>query len=167
MRNMSTAKQHNPKPLPDQKTLAELLEYDPKTGELRWKERPGNTRWQKMYAGKLAFREVKGRYFAGCIHAKKYLAHRIIWKLVHGTDPDNIDHVNRDGFDNRIDNLRSVDHATNCSNRKTRADSRSGVRHVNVMQNGRFRVSIRAKHHGCFSTLSEAIRKRDEVLSSS
>lgn len=49
---------------------------------------------------------------------KKYLTHRVIWYLHYGKWPaHNIDHINRDRLDNRIENLRDVSQSINTRNR--------------------------------------------------
>lgn len=60
----------------------------------------------------------------------RYLAHRLIWMLSTGEDPGKyqIDHINGDRVDNRIENLRKVTHQQNGMNRsKPQRNSRSGV----------------------------------------
>jgi hypothetical protein len=47
------------------------------------------------------------------------LAHRIIWKMVHDAEPEQIDHINRDPLDNRLCNLRAATPAQNAWNRRT------------------------------------------------
>ncbi len=37
---------------------------------------------------------------------QQFKVHRIIWKLIYGTEPKVIDHINGDKADNRIENLR-------------------------------------------------------------
>ena len=44
------------------------------------------------------------------INGKQYAEHRIIWYLLKNINPDDldIDHINRDTLDNRIENLRII-----------------------------------------------------------
>jgi hypothetical protein len=87
------------KPLPDQKRLHELLDYEPGTGLLYWKSATS-----KRLAGGV---NSKG-YCRIRIDNVSYKAHRIVWQYVTGEDPKDldIDHINRNRLDNRIENLR-------------------------------------------------------------
>lgn len=59
------------------------------------------------------------------------LAHRVAWALHYGEWPDGqIDHINGDKADNRLDNLRVVTAQGNAKNRPLRSDNTSG--HVGV-----------------------------------
>lgn len=119
------------KPLPSQEVLRQLLRYEPETGKLFWIERPATmfsdadprgsawaaNQWNSRNAGREAFTatDPKG-YRHGKISGIKYQAHRIIWKLVYGVDPDTIDHINGTQGDNRLENLRNCTIAENCRN---------------------------------------------------
>ena len=53
---------------------------------------------------------VKGRYRYITIDGVNYLEHRVIWAMVHGSIPlgKEIDHIDRDRYNNRLENLRLV-----------------------------------------------------------
>jgi hypothetical protein len=100
---------------PTQEYLNECFRYDPKTGHLFWKVRPlhhfnsshgmniTNSQFSNHRAGTL---QSKG-YVAVMVNGKGYRAHRIIWMMIHGLfPPDELDHVNHQRDDNRIENLR-------------------------------------------------------------
>ena len=89
--------------------------------------------------------------------------HRIIWMLHHGEIPAGmqVDHINRDRSDNRIENLRLVTNRANSHNKEERKLP------TNVMtRRGRFRVQVRVngpkKTVGTYDTLEEAIEARNE-----
>lgn len=106
-------------PLPSQDYLRKRFNYDPETGALTWRRYGERGKsWNSKYAGKPALSNVVNGYLRGKLDGRAYSAHRIIWKMLHGEDPDNIDHVNADRGDNRASNLRSVTHQENCASRK-------------------------------------------------
>lgn len=128
------------RPLPSQERLKMLLSYDAPTGLLFWNSRDLSTfqetgtrpasflwkHWQSKMAGKPAGTE-QGDYFRCCIDYKNYLAHRVIWKIVYGNDPEQIDHISGNAKDNRIENLRDVSHQVNAKNRKLYESNKTGV----------------------------------------
>lgn len=88
--------------------------YNPETGDLIWKD----TR-QRGMNGKIAGHKGK-KYVEIRIGETLILGHRLAWLLHYGEYPPKglvIDHINRNGFDNRISNLRCVPQALNCVNR--------------------------------------------------
>ncbi len=116
-------------------TLRQLLDYNPDTGELVWKPRPienwqdlakGRT-WNTRYSGKPALNApLQGRYFHGRIFDTGYRAHRVCWALHYGEWPNDIDHIDHNGFNNRITNLRSVTTAENLQNQSMQKRNTSG-----------------------------------------
>jgi len=119
------------KPLPSQEVLRQLLRYEPETGKLFWNKRTAAqmncsdprgpewsaNQWNSRSAGKEAFTATDpAGYRHGKIAGIKYQAHRVIWKMVCGIDPDTIDHKNGKQGDNRIANLRDCSNAENSRN---------------------------------------------------
>lgn len=95
------------------------------------------------------------------IDGKLRAAHQLAWLWVHGVLPDSsVDHINGQRDDNRIANLRVVDHATNLQNqRRARVDNRLGVlgvRHSGKRFDARIWVDGRGKTIGTFDTVEEA-----------
>lgn len=116
-----------------QQQLFELVTYDATTGEMHWKKRPLSyftTRrawsiWNAQYPGKLMGCNYQ-RYRVANICGKTMRIHRLAWLYVYGSLPHMIDHINGDGTDNRIENLREVTHSVNAQNAKRPNDNTSG-----------------------------------------
>ncbi len=129
------------KALPSAEELNKLLKYDEKTGQLTWrrrdsshfpKDRIGRT-WNARWAGRSAFQSAHQKgYMCGGLLGKTCLAHRVIWKMVTGEEPDTIDHVNGIKSDNRWANLRSVSNAENHRNMPLQKNNTSGFPGVSL-----------------------------------
>lgn len=162
-----------------QEYLKECLTYDSETGIFTWLKRPRKhfkteRAWKvfnSQYAGKPAGakktdKKSRTSYLIIQIDGKNYRAHRLAWFYVHGKWPDNqIDHINGNGMDNRLENLRDVTHRQNQINSKTRRDNISGVKGVFWCKTyKKFRALIqingKQKHLGLFSTLEAAAAAR-------
>lgn len=96
------------------------------------------------------------------IGGRQYSAHRLAWFYVHGTWPaGEIDHINGDGRDNRIANLRDCSRAQNATNSLAQKSSKTGLRGVHYHPGARrYRAQIcknnKIHHLGYFDTPEEA-----------
>lgn len=63
---------------------------------------------------------IDGRYRRLKIGGKTYRTHRVVWEMFNGPIPEGmeIDHINHNRFDNRIENLRCVTHSENQQNQR-------------------------------------------------
>ena len=105
-----------------------------------------------------------GSGYIGCmLDGKHYLVHRLIYLYINGYMPKNdIDHINGNKSDNRIENLRVVTKKDNQQNmRKAYSTSKSGLlgsfyskKHNNWFS--RICVNGQRKWLGCFKTPDEA-----------
>ena len=102
----------------NQKQLQELFDYDYKNGGLIWKINL-NIIKKKHNGKRFGFIETKG-YIKGNIEKRTYREHRLVWIWHNGDIAKNmeIDHINRNKSDNRIENLRLATHKQNMQNRK-------------------------------------------------
>ena len=108
-----------------QKYLAELFVY--RDGVLYWRI----SRTNRVRAGSAAgcCRRDNGRCVI-TLDGKHTYAHRLIFMLHHGWTPDEIDHIDQDPANNRIENLRAATRAQNQSNSRRRKDNSSGIKNV-------------------------------------
>lgn len=127
--------------LPDQATLNRLLRYDAETGKLYWRARPmaafpdgrfgrawAAGKWNTRYAGKEAISTPDSSgYLHGSIAGQFVLAHRVIWKMITGEEPVQIDHEDGDRSNNRLSNLASVSEGRNKLNLAIQRRNTSGV----------------------------------------
>lgn len=108
--------------------LRSIMWCDPKTGVAYWYPRAGEKAWNTRFAGKPVGgkNNERGTYKFGYKN-KKYPLHRAIYAMINGAWPEyEIDHINGNPSDNRIENLRDVPHKLNMRNTKLRKNNRSG-----------------------------------------
>ena len=100
------------------------------------------------------------------IEGKYYKAHRLIWLYHHGEfPPAQLDHVNRNRQDNRIENLRLATQAENLQNKSVYENNTSGYSGVSWNKDcNKWQAQItlcrKQKHLGLFATLEEAVAAR-------
>jgi hypothetical protein len=148
------------KPMPASADLLDLLEYDEAEGTLRWKPR-GNLQWDRRNAGKIAGR-LNGAVQVS-IHGERFLAHRVIWKMVHGEEPEAIDHADGNQTNNRLANLRACTMSQNMGN-KRKVSAASGLKGVRANGSGwQAGMTINGKRvaFGTFKTKREAAAAYD------
>jgi len=93
-----------------------------------------------------------------------YYTHRLIWKLLYGEDPEEIDHINGNRSDNRITNLRSVCHYENMRNSKQYSGNTSGVTGVSWCKDRpKWRAGIGGKVLGDFDRFEDAVAARKQA----
>lgn len=94
---------------------------------------------------------------------KKFYAHRLIWILHNGEIPSGmcIDHIDGNGLNNKIENLRLVSLSENQRNRRINRNNRTGEIGIFHHKNG-FSVTAAEKYIGWFKSLSEAVKARNE-----
>jgi len=102
---------------------------------------------------------------------KKLLAHRVAFFLYHGhypVWPNSVDHINHDGCDNRIENLREVTAKEQAMNTRLSKSNTSGVKGVSFLKDrNKWRASAnidgKKTNLGTFATMNEAVAARLKV----
>lgn len=159
--------------------LRQLVRYEPETGRLFWRTRTPEMfkigrinreklceQWNRQNAGKEAFIQVtRGGYRSGWIKAN-YKAHRVAFAIFYGRWPGGeVDHINGDRADNRINNLRDVPKSENARNVGVGVRNTSGIMGVTwnkrsrrwsaqIFKGGKMTIL------GRFETIEEAARVR-------
>lgn len=139
------------------------LEFNPDTGIFRWRHgvasgngamrvKPGQEAGTNTTDG---YRQIRWR-------GRIYRTHRLAWLYVYGEWPDGeIDHVNGNGRDNRLSNLRIASRSQNVANTRCRKTNKAGRKGVTWSPHaGRWSAWIGAggktKHLGYFETRDQA-----------
>lgn len=159
--------------------------YDAESGILTWNSRPlshfiderafkiWNTRFAGTVAGTIDTRGTTP-YISVTFNKKHYFAHRIIWAIAYGEDADinkDLDHIDGNGLNNKLDNLRLLDRLGSARNCKIQSNNKSGINGVS-WDESRKRWQARAyeivdgKHKskllGRFLAIEDAAKARKE-----
>lgn len=144
----------------------QLFTYEPSTGVVRW--------LAGRNAGKIAGSYHKVGGYIMIVYKRKYLyAHKIAMMLTHGDLPKGaqVDHINHDRSDNRLENLRITDHENNGRNVSKPCTNTTGVVGATYSKKhnkyiAQIYVDKKHKYLGIYETLEEAatVRKSAEFL---
>lgn len=152
-------------------------------GRVLWKQRDVNSEWsQQRVAAVLKFNKCHAGNFADGVRDSygyrivslnniKLKAHHVVWAIHFGRDPEfNIDHIDGNPANNKIENLRDVDHKTNCMNKAIQSNNKSGATGVRWhKKSSKWCASIKkdgvSTHIGLFAKIEDAImaRKKYEI----
>jgi hypothetical protein len=137
--------------------IREVLDYNPESGEFRWKKRLSQGTQAGERAGGF---NVMGYWQIGIL-AERHYGHRLAWLHFYGEWPGGeVDHRNGVRSDNRIDNLRILTHAKNAQNVTNIAKkSKTGVLGVHLDKkkfSSKIMIDRKSIHLGSFNTIEEA-----------
>ena len=107
------------------KELNTFCKYDPITGNLiAFKHRPKT----RIQIGKILGTVHSRGYLVFRLKGTLYKVHRLAWLLTYNQWPKHqIDHINVDNKDNRLNNLRDIPQSINLKNRRKSCNNTSGV----------------------------------------
>jgi hypothetical protein len=141
--------------------LKRVLDYCPDTGVFTWKVYRGSVTWPGALAGGL----VKG-YIIIHYDGATYRAHNLAWAFMTGEWPlELVDHEDRDGTNNKWNNLRAASHWKNRVNSVRKNGNAVGHRGVYFdKRTGGWTavigVDYKSIYLGYFKDIEEAIKAR-------
>lgn len=158
-----------------QEFFLSVLDYNQETGDLLWKRKPstskGNKIFNALFAGKKAGSLVtscnsKTSYLQTKVGAKTYKNHRIIFAMMAGYMPEQVDHIDHNGLNNKWSNLRASNNRDNAKNLPMQKSNKSGCIGVNWHKSAK-KWQARAVNKdgkridlGRFDNIEDAIRVR-------
>jgi hypothetical protein len=133
--------------------LHDVLDYDSKTGEFRWRKRMSRSTRIGDIAGTLD----RDGYRKIALRGRQYRAHQLAWLYMTGKwCPAVIDHRDGNPANNRWSNLRRATVSQNNANRRVHRNNKCGFKGVVRNHIGRWCAAIykngRRYHLGSFAT---------------
>ena len=131
-----------------QQLLHETFSYE--DGNLIWKKPTG----RRISVGQIAGRDNNGYRMIG-LFGKGHMTHRLIFMFHHGYLPSEVDHIDGNKSNNKIENLRAATHSENLKNQRLKSSNTSGHKNVGwAKREQRWRVRLtvngKDKHIGYF-----------------
>ena len=127
--------------LPTRTELCHLFSYNMVTGELLWRNHPRYKSYTGRIAGNYGTKGRRCHHIDVKLNGVSYKAHRLIWRLVYGDAPHEIDHIDGNPQNNRLQNLRV--HPTH--NHHNRVENRHLSEPIRVTINGKLRYTETGK----------------------
>jgi len=152
------------KPLPSQQELQEWFDY--RDGNLYWKKTNAYCVKVGDKAGCVNTNTQTGKQYIQVGFKRKYYSiHRLIW-VWHGNslEPNqDIDHIDGNSLNNRIENLRPTSHKQNSENRKgANKNSKTGIKGVHKHKETR-KWKAHICHNGKDIHLGYYVNKDDAI----
>jgi hypothetical protein len=131
-----------------QEELKELFEYSSEGNLIRKKTSGNQPKGRKV--GSVKYRNTKWPYKVVKVKNKPAAVHRLIFLYHHNWLPKEVDHINRDTLDNRIENLRAATRKHNSYNMTSHEGASSGYLGVSwnkERKNWRAQIQIDGNKH--------------------
>ena len=136
--------------------LRSYFEY--KNGELYWILKTN----RKVVIGQLFKTTINNAGYRICsFKGKTYIHHRLIFLFFNDYLPSQVDHIDGNPLNNRIENLRPANSYQNQANRKANKSNKSGYKNVNWDERSKswevkFMHQCRKMHFGYFKDIELA-----------
>jgi hypothetical protein len=162
--------------MPSKEELDQVLKYDFETGEFRWRPRPlamfkpGNSakrprsaehscnQWNSHFAGRPAASLKADGYYYINLNYHSMLAHRVAYKIMTGSDPVEIDHIDGNRSNNKWTNLKNGTRSDNLRNVRIKRNNTSGYHGVRFDKGQQKWIAM--IQIGSFNSKEEAIAAR-------
>ncbi|MFG6139493.1 HNH endonuclease signature motif containing protein [Halomonas sp. B23F22_10] len=162
----------------DRYYLLECFLHDTESGLLVWRvDRPPShfpspttyVKWRDQNAGAVAGWPEKPGYLMVSLDGVRLWQHHVVLAMNGIEIPDGmeVDHINGNPSDNRLENLRVVDRSTNRRNSRMHSNNTSGANGIAVCSGKRPYMAVGGANGvrayiGNYATLREAMRARKE-----
>ena len=113
-----------------QEMVREMFDYREDGKLIRRHSTMGNGNQAGKVVGTTPNGTRSNRYSTTKVHGQHWCVHKLIYLYHYGVVPKQLDHINRDTTDNRIENLRPADTVQNACNRKLFSNNTSGCKGV-------------------------------------
>lgn len=161
------------------KYVMQFVSIDCEAGSIKWSQNRGGKAKIGQEWGNIMDRFNKSSSYRGSVmrpfgtHGKRVfaLAHRIIYYAHHKSLPEVIDHIDGNGLNNAICNLRACTHSENLRNHKLSKANKTGVSGVHRSETKtrgpRWSTTIGYKGKGIFlgrfPSFEQAVKARKEA----
>lgn len=113
-----------------QEMVVEMFDYHADGKLTRRHSMMGNGNYAGRVIGTTPSGTRDDRYSVTKVHGQHWCVHKLIYLYHHGVVPEQLDHINGEATDNRIENLRVATTAQNSCNRKLFSNNKSGCKGV-------------------------------------